>query len=96
MEENKKPVEEISEESTEQVSGGYSQRYKDKSGKFKVRFRDRILGYKSRDIYCDFCGRKFTTEGIFKIKGKDACINCYKRLSDGSKMEFSDAQILGK
>lgn len=90
-------IKKIREENSEQISGGYAQRYKDKIGKFKARFRDRIFGgYKSRDIYCDFCGKKFTTEGIFNVDGKDACIDCYKKLPSGTKMKFSDAEILGK
>jgi len=93
---SEKEVKTLENEKTEEVAGGYAKRHKDRSGKFKVGFKDRIFGYKSRDIYCDFCGKKFTAEGIFKIKGKDACINCYKKFPSGTKMEFSDAEILDK
>lgn len=83
MEENENLREELNEEDTQNVSGGFI-RYNNKG-----MFREEKTG-KRYNRYCDFCGREIEGHGAFLVsKGRaQACIFCYEKLNKMNPSDF--------
>lgn len=69
----------LNEKEATEVSGGYII-WDSNGGKFKDDF-DRKY-----NSYCDFCSKKMEGRGSISVKGgREACIDCYKKLSEINK-----------
>lgn len=73
-------MDKLNEENASKVNGGYHRKINKGINNF---IDDKNNTY---SIYCDFCNKKIEGKGAMEVPGeRQACINCYKKLSQINK-----------